>query len=655
MWESSNQDDSPRPDSTHSSTGDVDSTATTLRPSVDTFFSPKTGDIELERFDNVRERRRERKGSAASSTTTSSNDDGDGRENENSHLLSHETTTILNQPTAAANSIPEDDAEPPAQPQQVSWSSLPKKSQLAILTLARLSEPLTQTSLMSYMYYQLKSFPGEPSDSTVARQAGFLAAAFTGAQFCTAIMWGRLADWEGMGRKRVILIGLLGTMIGSLGFGFSRSFGEAVFWRFVGGMLNGNIGVMRTMISEMVREKRFQSRAFLLLPMTFNIGVIVGPLLGGLLADPVGSYPGFFGAGGTLGGEEGVWLFVKWPYALPNLVNAVFLGSSALAVVFGLEETLDMGGERVDYGLRLSRWIGRTIFRRRARGDYAAVAERDFATIDDIEINTPKDQKPKPRQKLPFRRIWTKNVLFTLLSHGLLASHVGTFSSLWFVFLSTPRYSPNNTTETLHLPENYQPRPPFTFTGGLALPPPAIGAVLAILGIIGISLQLLLYPRLSFHLGTLKSYRSSLLLFPLAYLLVPFLAIIPSSTPAPSQASGPWIWISITAILCIQVLARTFALPSAAILINNSSPHPSVLGTIHGIAQSVSSLARTVGPVAASWAYGAGLERGVVGIAWWFLAGIAVVGAGAARWVWEGDGHEIWLEGEEGGIEGRKG
>ena len=96
----------------------------------------------------------------------------------------------------------------------------------------------------------------------------------------TAIIWGRLADSEWFGRKRVILIGLLGTAIGALGFGFSQSFATAVFWRCVAGLLNGNIGVMRTMISEIIKEKRYQSRAFLLLPMTFNVGVIIGPLIG---------------------------------------------------------------------------------------------------------------------------------------------------------------------------------------------------------------------------------------------------------------------------------------------------------------------------------------------------------------------------------------
>ncbi|KAI5211884.1 hypothetical protein E4T42_02582 [Aureobasidium subglaciale] len=120
-------------------------------------------------------------------------------------------------------------------PRPVSWMSLPRKDQLFILTLARLSEPLTQTSLQAYMFYQLRSFSPSAPDSTISYQAGMLQAAFTGAQFCTAVFWGRMADWERVGRKRVILIGLLGTGIGALGFGFSSSFGIALLWRAIGG------------------------------------------------------------------------------------------------------------------------------------------------------------------------------------------------------------------------------------------------------------------------------------------------------------------------------------------------------------------------------------------------------------------------------------
>ena len=74
------------------------------------------------------------------------------------------------------------------------------------------------------------------------------------------------------------------------------------------------------------------------MPMCFNIGIIIGPILGGVLADPVGSYPGLFGKNSIFGGKDGVWWMKHWPYALPNLLSAFFLFTAATAVVLGLEE-----------------------------------------------------------------------------------------------------------------------------------------------------------------------------------------------------------------------------------------------------------------------------------------------------------------------------
>lgn len=100
-------------------------------------------------------------------------------------------------------------------------------------------------------------------------------------------------------------------------------------------------------------------------------------------------------------------------------------------------------------------------------------------------------------------------------------------------------------------------------------------------------------------------------------------------------------------VLLLQVTARTFTLPATIILLNNCSPHPSVLGTVHSIGQSVSAAFRTIGPVAGGWWYGAGLEHGVVGAAWWSIAGISAAGCVTAAWVYEGSGHEIHLEEDE--------
>lgn len=63
--------------------------------------------------------------------------------------------------------------------------------------------------------------------------------------------------------------------------------------------------------------------------MTFNIGVIIGPILGGILSDPAGSYPYLFGD---------VEFFRRFPYATPNLLSAFFLSCAVLSVWLFVEE-----------------------------------------------------------------------------------------------------------------------------------------------------------------------------------------------------------------------------------------------------------------------------------------------------------------------------
>lgn len=165
----------------------------------------------------------------------------------------------------------------PARPALVTWMSLPRKGQLALLGLCRVFDFLQIASLQAYMFYQLKSFDPNLSDSDVATQAGILQGAFTAAQFATAIPWGRVADAEWGGRKFVLLVGLIGTAMSCLGVAYSTSFAQAVFWRSFGGGINGTVGIIRTMIAENVKEKKYHSRAFLILPIGFNIASLFGP------------------------------------------------------------------------------------------------------------------------------------------------------------------------------------------------------------------------------------------------------------------------------------------------------------------------------------------------------------------------------------------
>jgi hypothetical protein len=168
-------------------------------------------------------------------------------------------------------------APAPTRPALVTWMSLPRKGQLALLGLCRVFDFLQIASLQAYMFYQLKSFDQNLSDSDVATQAGILQGAFTAAQFATAIPWGRVADAQWGGRKFVLLVGLVGTAVSCLGVAYSTSFAQAVFWRSFGGAINGTVGIIRTMIAENVKEKKYHSRAFLILPIGFNIASLFGP------------------------------------------------------------------------------------------------------------------------------------------------------------------------------------------------------------------------------------------------------------------------------------------------------------------------------------------------------------------------------------------
>jgi MFS family permease len=262
--------------------------------------------------------------------------------------------------------------------------------------------------------------------------------------------------------------------------------------------------------------------------------------------------------------------------------------------------------------------------------------------LEDTPVSSPTRVVPKPPtskkkiNKLPFRRIFTRNVIITLFSRGVLAMHIGTFGNLWYIYLSTPRAKDSNASaHGIH------------FTGGMGLPPNRIGIVLSLIGGIGIFMQLILYPAMSQKFGTTLCYRFSLLLFPVAYFLAPFLVLLPSTTLPPRPASGFLVWGGILFVLFFHVLGRTFAMPSATILVNNCCPHPSVLSSIHGVAQSVSSGMRMLGPVFGGWGFALALQIQVIGFPFWVIMLLSALACVLSLAVREGDGHEIKMEGEE--------
>ena len=572
----------------------------------------------------------------------------------------------LTAPSGISTPVEPVELDTPIRPRAApTWANMPNKGQLAILACSRFVDFFQMAALQTYMVHQLKSFDPTLPDVTISHQAGILQGSFTAAQIVTSILWGRAADQPTLGRKTVLNIGLIGTGIGCIGVGFSTTYKQAVFWRLMSGAINGTVGSARTMVAE-VTPKPWHPRACLLLPAAFNVANVAGPIRAGLLADPVINFPGFFGESSTFGGSGGVLWMRTYPYALANLLSTALLFAEATLVYYGLEETLKTKQpmrwsdfDPVAYAQALYAQIrgaknrGYRVLQNNQTQGLLNGQERGSMELERLASNGEKVEA-KPVQRLPFRRIWTTNVLWTLLSIAIFDFHMGAFSNLWILFLATPReYIPEAglLPDVSSLPskdEGLAVRSAFKFASGLAFPPPTIGFAMAIIGFIGVALQFLLYPYANARYGLMRCFRGSLFLFPLAYYLAPYIALLPSNTPSPQPASGSAVWLGISAVLFLQVAARTFALPASIILLNNSSPHPSVLATIHGVGQACSATFRTRGPMLAGYWYGMWTERGIVGMAWWITGTAAAMGCVASFWVRNGSGHEIFLPGEEG-------
>ena len=92
-------------------------------------------------------------------------------------------------------------------------------------------------SIFPYVYYMISSFKITHDDRQIAIYAGMVTSAFAFAEFSTGVVWGRLSDR--IGRKPVLLIGLAGTGLSMLVFGFAPSLPIALLGRALGGLLNG--------------------------------------------------------------------------------------------------------------------------------------------------------------------------------------------------------------------------------------------------------------------------------------------------------------------------------------------------------------------------------------------------------------------------------
>lgn len=114
---------------------------------------------------------------------------------------------------------------------------------------------------------------------------GMLVAAYPLAQFFGAPILGTLSDHHG--RKKMLLISLVGTAIGYALFAIGLLTHQ--LWllfasRLLDGFTGGNIAVANSSIADMSTPET-RTKNFGLVGMAFGLGFVVGPSVGGILAD----------------------------------------------------------------------------------------------------------------------------------------------------------------------------------------------------------------------------------------------------------------------------------------------------------------------------------------------------------------------------------
>ncbi|ORY08249.1 MFS general substrate transporter [Basidiobolus meristosporus CBS 931.73] len=410
------------------------------------------------------------------------------------------------------------------------------KQQLFIICVARIGEPVSMTILFPFIYYvRLFDFNFVKDESEIGYYAGFIASSFALAQVLTGIPWGMLSDR--IGRRPVLLMGFFGTFLGTLLFGFSKSLAWAIVTRCICGLLNGSVGVIKSMVAE-ITDSTNQSVAFSLLPLMWGVGSIIGPTLGGLLAQPAKQYPSVFGQ----------WeFFHTYPYFLPCFVSSSISLFGLVVAYFYLEETLDIKVQK-NHPTETTPLLPET--------GVSQLTKKSETVTSEAGIS-----KALTRRTIP-----------VIAGYMLLS-----FQSI-IADEAIPIWAATS-----------------IMKGGLHFTAKQTGLFLSFCGFLTPPLQWFLYPMLHRIFGPHKLFRLSMLSIAPVYFLIPFVSYLARDAENNEDANH-LVWIALLTLLGLRIACNIFSFTNCNILVANSTPSRKVLGSLNGITQVSCSLVRAIGP-----------------------------------------------------------
>lgn len=437
--------------------------------------------------------------------------------------------------------------------------------QIAIICICRFAEPICFTVIFPFIVQMVRDFKIS-EEQNVGYYVGMITSSFAFTQLLTGIHWGMVSDR--IGRRPVILQGLVGTISSILLFGFSKSFIWAILSRSLCGVLNGNIGVIKSMVSELTNDHlpHQRAQAFSMLPLMYGLGSIIGPILGGFLSHPVTNYPNVFGHLGYV-----TELLLEYPYLLPCFISAFIC---ALGLIFGfffLEETLvvNKAPEHEDEEEAVL---------------IAESADNNYSTFENDNTAARKATKIQPS---PTPTIHDKHTTQYTLKDALTPLVVSVcitygFFALQAVFMDElfPLYTASSR-------EN----------GGLGFSPNEIGSALAFSGVITLLSQLFVLPALTRKFGLVRLFQITLSITILVYLSQGIIRTLYNVPDLNGEVGTKfWVWVGLLTLITFKTTCHTICFTGSTILVNNACPRVESLGAVNGFSTCCASATRAVGP-----------------------------------------------------------
>ena len=194
------------------------------------------------------------------------------------------------------------------------------KRQIYMLIFGLFPEALLEAIVIPLFPFMVRYLlPNEP-ESDIGFYTGILGSAFYLPLFVMNLVWGATSDKYG--RKPIILIGMVVCLVTTIILGFSQAFWLTFFCRFAAGLFGSNSTVAKGMIGDISRDQKSRAWGYAMYGSIYGMSAMIGPFLGGLLANPRVLYPDLFEKDG---------IFDRYPYFLVCMIVATL---SIIAFVF---------------------------------------------------------------------------------------------------------------------------------------------------------------------------------------------------------------------------------------------------------------------------------------------------------------------------------